>query len=221
VKSNPIRSLADKQRGLQGGRIRLASFPSVTTTFLPGLLRDFKRLHPDIDVVVLEGTDREVEEWLAAGTVDLGVVMNPSPGDADFLLGKDEWVAVLPASHVQVREAIAQGVTLEALADQAFIFATGGCDVNAKSLMAQAGLELSDIRITVRDWISACLLVREGMGVALIPQSALPGELRGLTVAPLIPAVHREFGLVCSAAGKSSAAAQRLLQSLREKGGGR
>ncbi len=37
-----IRALADESRGLSGGRIRLASFPSVTSTFLPGLLRDFK-----------------------------------------------------------------------------------------------------------------------------------------------------------------------------------
>jgi DNA-binding transcriptional LysR family regulator len=43
-------------------------------------LRDFKRLHPGIEVVLLEGTDEEVEEWLAADTVELGVVMNPAPG---------------------------------------------------------------------------------------------------------------------------------------------
>ena len=74
---NAIRELADESRGLNRGRIRLASFPSVTSTLLPGLLRDFKRLHPGIEVVILEGSDEEVEEWLAADTVELGVVMNP------------------------------------------------------------------------------------------------------------------------------------------------
>ena len=91
---NAIRELADESRGLNRGRIRLASFPSVTSTLLPGLLRDFKRLHPGIEVVILEGSDEEVEEWLAADTVELGVVMNPDPGRADVVLGQDAWVAV-------------------------------------------------------------------------------------------------------------------------------
>ncbi|MDD7995411.1 MULTISPECIES: LysR family transcriptional regulator [Kosakonia] len=215
---NAIRVLADESRGLQGGRIRLASFPSVTSTLLPGLLRDFKRLHPGMEVVVLEGTDEEVEEWLAADTVELGVVMNPLPGRADVILGQDVWVAVMPASHPLGRHAGTSGITLEKLADQPFVLATGGCVVNGKSLMEQAGLQLSDVRVKVRDWSSACLLVREGMGVALVPESALPVELRGLCVVPVTPTVQREFGLVCSPSGKSSAATQALLKGLRRGG---
>lgn len=213
---NAIRVLADQSRGLTGGRIRLASFPSVTSTLLPGLLRDFKRQHPGIDVIVLEGSDEEVEAWLAADMVELGVVMNPDRGRADSVLGQDAWVAVMLASNLLARHARTDGITLAALADQPFILATGGCAVNGKSLMEKAGLQLSDIRVTVRDWISACKLVAEGMGVALVPESALPGELRNLCVVPLTPPIHREFGLVCSPSGKSSGATQALLKGLRK-----
>ncbi|MFT4191024.1 MAG: LysR family transcriptional regulator, partial [Comamonas sp.] len=180
-----IRVLADDSRGLNGGRIRLASFPSVISTLLPGLLRDFRRRHPGIELVALEGTDEEVEDWLAAGTVELGVVLNPAPGRAEAVLGRDAWVAVLPTSHPLGRRASARGVTLEELATQPFILATGSCALNGKSLMAQAGLHLPDVRVTVRDWASACVLVREGMGVALVPESTLPDEQRGLRVMPL------------------------------------
>lgn len=83
-----IRVLADDSRGLSGGRIRLASFPSVISTLLPSLLRDFQRRHPGIELVALEGTDEEVEDWLAVGTVDLGVVLNPAPGRAEAVLGR-------------------------------------------------------------------------------------------------------------------------------------
>jgi len=213
-----IRVLADESRGLTSGRIRLASFPSVTSTLLPGLLRNFKRLHPGIEVVILEGTDEEVEEWLAADTVELGVVMNPVPGRAEVVLGQDAWVAVLHGSNLQARHARTYGITLKELADQPFILATGGCVVNGKSLMEKAGLQLSDIRVTVRDWISACKLVGEGMGVALVPESALPEELRGLCVVPLTPSIYREFGLVCSLSGNASGATQSLLKGLRKGG---
>lgn len=213
VQLNAIRELADQSQGLQGGRIRLASFPSVTSTLLPGLLRSFKRLHPGMEVVVLEGTDEEVEEWLAADTVELGVVMNPAPGRADIILGQDAWVAVMPASYPLSG---ANGINLQALADQPFVLATGGCVVNGKSLIEQAGFQLSDVRVNVRDWISACLLVREGMGVALVPESTLPAELRGLSVVPVTPAIHREFGLVCSSSGKASDVTQALLKGVRK-----
>lgn len=212
VQLNAIRELADESRGLQGGRIRLASFPSVTSTLLPGLLRNVRRLYPGIEVVVLEGTDEEVEEWLAADTVELGVVMNPATGRADVILGQDAWVAVMPASYPPSG---ANGITLQELADQPFVLATGGCAVNGKSLIEQAGFQLSDVRIKVRDWISACMLVSEGMGVALVPQSALPAERRGLSVVPITPAIHREFGLVCSLSGNASQAAQTLLKRLK------
>lgn len=211
-----IRVLADESRGLKGGRIRLASFPSVTSTLLPGLLRNFRRLHPGMKVVVLEGTDQEVEEWLAADTVELGVVMNPAPGRADVILGQDAWVAVMPASAPHIVQSGANGITLQELADQPFVLATGGCVVNGKSLMEQSGFHLSDVRVKVRDWISACMLVREGMGVALVPESALPAERRGLSVMPVIPPLHREFGLVCSPSGKASGATQALLNGLRK-----
>jgi len=208
-----IRELAEESRGLQGGRIRLASFPSVTSTLLPGLLRSFKRLHPGMEVVVLEGTDEEVEAWLAADTVELGLVMNPAPGRAAVILGQDAWVAVMPSSYPQSGP---NGITLQELADQPFVLATGGCVVNGKSLIEQAGFQLSDVQVKVRDWISACLLVREGMGVALVPASALPAELRGLSVVPVIPAIHREFGLVCSPSGKASDVTQALLKGVRK-----
>ncbi len=71
--------------------------------------------------------------------------------------------------------------------------------------------------MTVRDWISACKLVGEEMGVALVPESALPETLRNLCVVPVTPAIHREFGLVCSPSGTSSDATQALLNALRKQ----
>lgn len=209
-----IRALADDSRGLNGGRIRLASFPSVISTLLPGLLRDFQRRHPGIALVALEGTDEEVEAWLDAGTVELGVVLNPAPGRAAAILGRDAWVAVLPSSHPLGRRASATGVTLGEVAAQPFILATGGCAVHGQSLVERAGLRLQDVRVTVRDWASACMLVREDMGIALVPESTLPEDRRGLRIMQLTPPVHREFGLVCSDAGKTSRPVQALLAGL-------
>ncbi|WP_425531591.1 LysR family transcriptional regulator substrate-binding protein [Chromohalobacter nigrandesensis] len=74
--------------------------------------------------------------------------------------------------------------------------ATGDCAVNGQSLAQDAGVELTDIRVTVRDWASACALVREGMGIAVVPESMLPADRKGLRVLPFAPSIDRRFGLV-------------------------
>ncbi|WP_258010991.1 MULTISPECIES: LysR family transcriptional regulator [Stenotrophomonas maltophilia group] len=210
-----IRALADDSRGVSGVRIRLASFPSIISGVLPPLLRDFRRRHPGIEVVTVEGTDVEVEHWLAAGMVDVGVVMNPAADRDPLALGSDEWMAVLPQAHPLGRRATGGGVALSELAGEPFILATGGCTVNGQRLMSDAGLEMADVRVTVRDWASACVLVREGLGVSLVPESTLPGDRHGLRVMPLRPLIQRVFGLVSSDAGKASRATQLLLDELR------
>ena len=73
---NAIRELADESRGLNRGRIRLASFPSVTSTLLPGLLRDFKRLHPGID----ESRTRPCRRCIRAGCMGSGTASHSSAG---------------------------------------------------------------------------------------------------------------------------------------------
>ena len=209
-----IRALSATAHGLHGGRIRLASFPSVLASVLPRMAEAFRRRRPGIELVALEGTDEEVERWLADDTIDLGVVLNPAPGRQAVIISRDAWVAIVPANHRLGRRATAHGVALTELAAEPFILATGGCSVNGLSLMSQAGLTLSDLRVTVRDLGSAAVLVKEGMGVALVPESALPADRHGLRVIPLHPPAWREFGLVSSQAGRASAAVRAFLAEL-------
>ncbi|WP_317201601.1 LysR family transcriptional regulator [Janthinobacterium sp.] len=210
-----IQDAAGAASGVRRGSIRLAAFPSVFALLLPALLSRFRRLHPGIEVIALEGDDDEVEAWLAADVVDVGVVLNPPPSRRALALGRDAWVALLPVGHALARGGA--GVTLEQLAGQAFILSSGGCAVNPRSLVERAGLALTDVRVTVRDVGSAFALVREGMGVALVPESTLPEERRGVRVMALEPPLQRDFGLVCSRAGAASPAVALLLELLRAR----
>lgn len=209
-----IRCLTDNSLGLNRGRIRLGSFPSVISSLLPGLLHSFAQRHPAIEVVTLEGTDEEVLDWLNQGAIDLGVVLNPASTQSPLTLGCDQWMVLLPNSHSLARRPLAQGVALEELVDLPFILATGGCSVHAQSLMQQAGLTLNDIRLTVKDWTSASVLVREGLGVAMLPESTLPTEMQQLRALPLRPNIQRQFALVRPPNAQPSAVVQAFWQHI-------
>ncbi|KAA8741618.1 LysR family transcriptional regulator [Pseudomonas koreensis] len=214
-----IRQTVDSVRPMLRGTIRLASFPMVLASFLPPLLRQFNRLYPGIEVVALEVSDDEVETLLAAGLVDVGVVLNPAPERNAGPLGRDEWVAVVPAGHPLALRGIEQGVSLQELTALPFVLATGGCSTNARSLAAEAGLQLQDVRVEVREWSSAFTLVRENLGVTLVPEMTLPAERQGLRVIALQPRIERVFSLVLPAGQTPSATVQALLDLVAETAG--
>ncbi|EPA9086867.1 LysR family transcriptional regulator [Serratia marcescens] len=210
-----IQQCAQQAGNAHAGKIRLASFPSAFSTLLPPLLRKFRRLYPDIELITLEGTDHEVESWLTSATADIGVVLNPAPERLCFPLGEDTWLAIVPSAHPLARER--WPVALDALFRLPFILATGGCDVNAQSLAQQSGLALADIRATVSDWQTALTLVREGTGVALMPASVIPPDALGVCALPLVAPVYRRFGLACSSEAAALPPVQTLLNYLREQ----
>jgi len=209
-----IQSVADAAKGLSRGSIRLASFPVVLQAVLPPLLRRFRQRHPGIDVVTLEASDDEVEALLAAGTIDVGTVVNPSPERNACLLGRDPWLAVVPTGHRFARPGRRGVVALAELVAEPFIVATGGCEATAEGVVTDAGLALTDVRARVRDWSSAFALVREGVGVTLVPELTLPADRSGLQVLQLAEPVHRAFGLVASPAASRSRAVQALFDML-------
>jgi DNA-binding transcriptional LysR family regulator len=208
-----IRRAAAEASGQETGALRLAAFPSVFATVLPPLLRRFRSLYPDIDLVALETDDREVGIWLESGAVDLGVVLNPSPGDAAVRIGADEWLGVLPAAHRLGRRGT---LSLVELVREPFVLATGGCHLHARALAEAAGLSLADVRMEVRDWTSAIALVREGVGVSLVPASTLPEKRKGLRLARLEPALFRHFALMPAPGRTPSRAAALLLDIARQ-----
>jgi DNA-binding transcriptional LysR family regulator len=215
VEWESIKTLVDASRGLHAGRIKLATFPSVFTSLLPSFLQSFGQQYPGINVVSLDGTDEEIEVWLADGTVDVGVVMNPGAEREAFLLGRDAWMVVAPTSHPLARRSSGVGVSLAELTDEPYVLATGGCRQNSRRLFEEAGHTLSDVRISVRDWSTAFELIREGMGLSLVPESMLPAARQGLRVLNVATPMYREFGLVCSEAGRLSPTVHAFFDQLR------
>jgi DNA-binding transcriptional LysR family regulator len=206
-----IQRVANAARAADTQRIRLASFPSVFAQLLPPILQAFERLHPHVEVISLHGTDEEVERWLDAGSVDVGVVMNPSFERRAVMLGRDRWVLAAPLAQRIAGHVAGATVDLHAIVDQPFIVATGGCHLHGQTLVSQAGLRLSDIRMTVSDWSTAYALIEAGQGMAIVPESTLPTNLARLQILELAHPVYRTFGLVCSQQGGVSTAIRSLL----------
>ncbi|MFJ3487616.1 LysR family transcriptional regulator [Pseudomonas sp. NPDC090202] len=211
-----IQRLTRDSRDVQRGTLRLACFPSVFAELLPAQLNAFARLYPGIEVVVVQGTDEEVEHWLEVGSVDVGVVMNPA-ADRDVVpLGQDRWVAVAGRQQRIAGSGDGGQIALAEIVDQPFIVATGGCYLHGQTLVRDAGMRLSDVRMTVSDWASAYRLIEQGQGMAIVPESTLPADRSRLQVLMLAPPVYRTFALARSRQAESSPAVDALLEVVRQ-----
>ena len=62
----------DELHGLQSGLIRIGTFSSVATHWLPNIIQQFQKDFPNIDFELLLGDYAEIENWIVSGrwTVD-------------------------------------------------------------------------------------------------------------------------------------------------------
>lgn len=174
------------------GRVRLGCFTSVATAIVVPLLRALDTQLPGVEVVVVEGTDQEIREWLYTGTIEAGVILLPADDEFDVRpLGQDEWIAVLPQDHPL---SLGDMVPLAAFAAEPFILVRAGCERQLLASFAELGLAIRP-QFEVRDGTTMLALVRERLAISVAPSLTLPAQLEQLAVRSLTPRLFRSFGL--------------------------
>ena len=131
--------------GLQSGHIRIGTFSSVATHWLPYILRAFSHDYPGIDYELLLGDYCEVEDWLTSGWVDCGFVRLPTrPEFTTIFLQRDDLAAVLPADHPL---AAGETCSVQALGAEPFILLDKAGTHEVAEALAQCGVT-PDVRFT-------------------------------------------------------------------------
>ena len=79
------------EKGHEVGTIRIGSFPSASA-FLTQNDKPFKEKYPKLEVVLCEGTIKEVEDWLVSRVIDIGIVILPNKDMEIVPLTKGKWL---------------------------------------------------------------------------------------------------------------------------------
>ena len=206
-----IRQSAATAIGLETGRLRLGSFPSVSARLLPDLLRRFKRRYPGIEITLLEGTDQEVREWIQTRTVDAGVVTLPT--DKVFKtveLAQDEFLVVVPKRH---RLASSRQVDIRQLSDEPFIMSKAGCGPFIRSLFRQAKV-IPKVQFEVIGLQTIFAMVEDNMGVTIVPSMTLPADCSKLHMMSLSPKQLRRTAFAALAEGSVTPALSAFLNEI-------
>jgi DNA-binding transcriptional LysR family regulator len=179
-------------RGVRAGTLRVGSVPSAAARILPPLLGRFRRLHPGIDLALLEGTDAEVTEWVERDAVHVGLSALPAPGLDRSPVAEDEFKVVVARRH---RLASRPQVRFADLAGEPFLMSGGGCEPAIRAAFAAAGVA-PRVVLTVRDTSALLAMIEAGLGVSMIPELALALRGRRLRALPLRPRAVRTLWLL-------------------------
>lgn len=100
---NRLQAQVDELKGMQSGLIRIGTFSSVATHWLPRIIKAFQRDYPNIEYELLMGNYEEIEKWIIEGRVDCGFLRLPSLPELDCIfLEEDELLAVVSEDQFKV-----------------------------------------------------------------------------------------------------------------------
>ncbi|MFI9009139.1 LysR family transcriptional regulator [Actinosynnema sp. NPDC053489] len=203
-----ITDLAARRGGAVRGTVRLAAPPTVCQGLLPELLTRWEAEFPHVKVRVFEGEDDEVAEWLADGTVEVAVVVDPPPRPG-VLVGEDAFHALVRADHPLAGVA---EVHVADLADDPFLLSRGGCERHVRQV--HAGVPFDPLH-RVRELGTLLAMVRAGVGVSIVPGLVASMAPPGLALVPVLPRVVRRLVLSGPVGREWHPAVTALVDSLR------
>src|SRR5215213_5155833 len=154
--------------GLRGGRVRLASFATAGSTFVPHAIATFHERYPDVEISLREADPEESVPMLKAGQLDVATLFEPhGAGDLTDVekvhLLEDPMSIVLPQDHPLASKA---KVRLKDLEGEAWVQTTSSCPcciIVADSCRA-AGFE-PRVAFESDDYLTVQGLVAAGVGV--------------------------------------------------------
>jgi DNA-binding transcriptional LysR family regulator len=210
--------------GLQGGRLRLATFRSAAETLLAEAVVYFRRRYPEVDLALREGEPEEFLAGIRTNEYDLALdftydFMDPIriDGVERTLLMHDPMVVALPAGH---RLADVPTLDLADLAGERWIVSTQRNSVHRFTALACSAAGFTpQVALETDDYHVAQSLVAGGLGVTFVPALIARTPHAGVVMRPLSRvALQRRIYAVHRPGGDRAPAVAAMLEVLRELG---
>ncbi|MDP4171111.1 MAG: LysR family transcriptional regulator [Bacillota bacterium] len=199
-------------QGIEVGSIKIGTFPSFSSKFLPGLIHKFIKKFPGIQIELYEGGYDNIEDWIASGTVDIGFLTHPSREFETIPLLKDELFVLVPENH---RLNTMKLVQVESIHNESFIMPKAGCDVLIKRLFRENNV-LPNVIFEIEDNNTIISMVQEGLGITIIPEMVLPKNVPYTKVIPLDTNLYREIGIAIKSFKQSSPSIKKFMEIVKE-----
>lgn len=184
---------------LRRGRVRLGATPSLCTGLLPEVLRGFRREYPGIELLVEESGSRDLVRALAAGGLDLALIILPlqstDPALTTTPLLREELV-VASAATAPPPAGRRRTLRVTDLRDRPLVMFRRGYDLRELTVGAcqAAGFEPT-FAVEGGEMDAVLGFVAAGLGIAVVPGMMVTDRPTFRTTPFTAPGLARTIGL--------------------------
>ncbi len=207
-----LQTQVDEINGLQSGIIRIGTFSSGATHWLPNIIKRFQNDYPNIDYELLLGDYTEIENWILEGRVDCGFLRLPAHPDLETcFLEQDRLLVVLPEDHAF---ADCERFPVKALADYPFMLLEKGAKPEISEIFERCSVS-PRIQFTTWDDYAIMSMVESGLGISILPQLILRRVPYKIITRELDVPAFRNIGLALRSKKNCSFAMKRFMEYMQ------
>ena len=213
-KENRIYELAAEVKGLLVGSVTIAAYSSISTHWLPAVIRDFEQDYPQIEIRLMEGIRQEVTRWLDEKKADIGFLSYQEPMPYEWTpLDYDEMLAVLPKDHPYVSKESYPLINCET---DSFIMPALGRDDDVVSLFERNGIKLN-IHFTTLENFATMAMIEKGLGMSVMNNLITEKWNCDVVKIPVDPPSRITLGLAVPSYKQASPAVKRFIKYAVER----
>ncbi|MEG0006338.1 MAG: LysR family transcriptional regulator [Clostridium sp.] len=202
---------AAELNGLQSGLIRIGTFSSIATHWLPKIIKEFQKDYPNIEYELLLGDYNEIEEWIVTGRVDCGFLRLPTNHNFHTIfLDEDKLLAVLPENHPLTRY---EKVPVTELCNDPFMLLQKGSNLEISKIFETYGLK-PQVHFTTWDDYAIMSMVESGLGIGILPELILKRTPYNIVSRELDIDAYRQIVFAMQNEKTSSLAVKRFINYL-------
>lgn len=197
---------------LDTGTIKIGSFLSTSRRLIPGMISNFTKKHPNIQIELYEGSYEEIDDWLANGKIDFGFTIDSNTNRFDDIpLVQDKFIILLPNDHPLQDKKV---INVQEVIEEPLIMPSKGWDKKLTTLFSQLGLK-PNIRYRMEHATTMLAMVQEGLGYAIIPELSITEKPENVIMADLTPELVRTISIGFRSSSYLSPATQAFINEAK------
>ncbi|STF83454.1 putative transcriptional regulator [Escherichia coli] len=189
---NAVKEIAEQEKQNPQRTLRLGCFPSVCACILPAVIRYFEIHHPNIKIIPFEENSTAIIDSLQNESIDAGFVHFPVSGMYSVPIYQDKFTVVLPPNHALAKNST---ITVEELMGEPLIISKGRYELSIMALFKEKNIT-PQIKYEFNHPDTAISFIRQGLGIALLPELTLKTIADELCSVPLEPNFYRQISLL-------------------------
>ncbi|EON72539.1 LysR family transcriptional regulator [Lysinibacillus sphaericus] len=178
--------------GVTRGKVRIGVISSISSNWMPEIVRIMDNQFPGIQVELREGDYYEIEQWLLSGEVDVGFLNGQKSEQYQFIeLQQDPLLCIVSDKSPLYERTEIDIVELE---DMPFIMTSYRGTNDVKVILEQYHVK-PNIRFELSEEVGIFSMISHHLGISILPRlviNRLPSSLKAI---PLKQGGYRTIGL--------------------------